>query len=281
MRLNNYTLFSIALISVLALGVSAKPYLTVQGPVNGTLYQNGSVFLGNLGPGQSFYIEASPSTANASGAYVNVGWDTLEALNLPQGWSAQASPLYENPMKLKITASPYAQGGRYNLTIRAVNLQNYSKIGNLTINAEVNVTQNVFNLSVTPGVVDTGVSLPTNLYIKINNTGISEDPFLININGLPAWNVSEEVIAQHSAVSTFVYPVYVDEPGIYHINLTATSATSPLITRSYPIMLNAQASLLNDYYAVGQGVVISPVIMEPAYSFMLLLSDCYRLLTGQ
>lgn len=86
------------------------------------------------------------------------------------------------------------------------------------------------------------------------------------------------MVAQHSAISSFVYPVYAEEPGVYKINLTVTSATSLLITRSYPITLNVQASLFNDYYAVGQGVIISPVIVEPAYGFMLLLSDIFRLL---
>ena len=63
-------------------------------------------------------------------------------------------------------------------------------------------------------------------------------------------------------------------------NLTVTSASSPLITKSYAITLNSQSSLSNDYYALGQGVVISPIILEPAYSVMMLLSEIYRLASG-
>ncbi len=256
-------------------------YLAIQGPVNGTLNNNGSIYLGKVGPGESFYVLASASTYNANNSYVNIGWDKFEAVGLPNGWSAQSSPLYENPMKLKITAAPYAQDGVYKLVLRAVNVGNYSKLGNITINAYVNITPDVFNLNVSPSVINTGVNKPSNLYIRINNTGISDDPFVINAYGLPAWNVSDEVITLHSTSTVFVYPVFVKEPGSYTFNLTVGSATSPLITKSYAITLNAQSSLANDYYALGQGVIISPVIIEPAYSVMVLISYLAGLFSGK
>ncbi|MCL5419926.1 MAG: hypothetical protein M1354_03565 [Candidatus Marsarchaeota archaeon] len=278
MRTTSIAVLALAALSALAFTASAMD-LAIQGPVNGTLHQGGSIYLGKLGPGESFYILASASTPNATGSYINIGWDTLQALNLPSGWSAQPSPLYENPMKLKITASPYAQNGIYNLTIRAVNVQNYSRLGNLTVHAYVNVTQNVFSLDVSPTSISTGVDQPSDLHITINNTGISGDPFLVNAYGLPAWNVSREAVSGPSSVSTLDYPVYVDEPGQYVFNLTVTSATSPLITQSRRITLDVQASVLNDYYATGHGVVLSPIIVEPAYGLMLLLSDAYNYLT--
>ncbi len=278
MRTTSIAVLALAALSALAFTASAMD-LAIQGPVNGTLHQGGSIYLGKLGPGESFYILASASTPNATGSYINIGWDTLQALNLPSGWSAQPSPLYENPMKLKITASPYAQNGIYNLTIRAVNVQNYSRLGNLTVHAYVNVTQNVFSLDVSPTSISTGVDQPSDLHITINNTGISGDPFLVNAYGLPAWNVSREAVSGPSSVSTLDYPVYVDEPGQYVFNLTVTSATSPLITQSHRITLDVQASVLNDYYATGHGVVLSPIIVEPAYGLMLLLSDAYNYLT--
>jgi hypothetical protein len=278
MRTTSIAVLALAALSALAFTASAMD-LAIQGPVNGTLHQGGSIYLGKLGPGESFYILASASTPNATGSYINIGWDTLQALNLPSGWSAQPSPLYENPMKLKITASPYAQNGIYNLTIRAVNVQNYSRLGNLTVHAYVNVTQNVFSLDVSPTSISTGVDQPSDLHITINNTGISGDPFLVNAYGLPAWNVSREAVSGPSSVSTLDYPVYVDEPGQYVFNLTVTSATSPLIMQSRRITLDVQASVLNDYYATGHGVVLSPIIVEPAYGLMLLLSDAYNYLT--
>jgi hypothetical protein len=253
-------------------------YLVVEGPVSRLIYDNGNIDLGKVGPGESFYILASATTSNQSGAMVNIGWDTLKAMDLPNGWATQASPLYENPMKMKVTVAPFATPGNYKMIIRAVNVGNYSKLGNLTFSAYINVSTDVFISSVTPQIVDAGLGEPINLKVVINNTGASDDPFMINAYGLPAWNSPVEVIASHSTNNTYAYPVFVNEPGIYNLTVTINSTTSPLIHQTYPVILLAKASVLNDYRATGQGVVLSPIIYEPSYAFMLLLSDIYRLI---
>lgn len=261
----------------LVMGANAATYLTVTGPVSTTMYNNQSTYLGKIAPGESFYVLASPNTTSMNGNYVNIGWDTLTAVGLPSGWSSQPSPLYENPMKMKITVSPEAQYGNYTMTLRAVNIQNYSGLGNLTFHATVTVTPYVFNMGVSPQALDSGIGQPATLYVTINNTGISDDPFLINASGLPAWNVSEEVISLHSRKNTFTYPVFADEPGVYEMNVSVASATSPLIRKSYPVRFVVKASLLNDYEAVGNGMGLSPIIFEPAYAFMSAISYLYRL----
>lgn len=270
--MKEFTLFTALIAVVLMIGFAGATYIQITGPVTGTLYNNGSVYLGKVGPGESFYVLASATTTNASGKIINIGWNQFEALNLPTGWSAQASPLYENPMKLKITTAPNTQNGTYSLTLRAVNVGNYSRIGNLTFTALVNVTTDVFTPSVSPLKFNVGTGQPYTLQISINNTGISDDPFIINAKGLAAWNVSDPVIALHSTTSSFVYPVFVNVPGVYNFNLTINSATSSLVSESFPITMTAQASLLNDYGAVGQGVVLSPIIYEPTYAVMLLVN---------
>lgn len=259
------------------LPISNAMSLSVLGPTSAVLTNNQGVYLGKVGPGESFYVLASASTPNATGFVVNIGWDQLSAINLPPGWTSQTSLLYENPMKIKITVPTNAKYGIYNLTLLAVNLQNYSKLGNITAIVRVNVTPYVFSAAVQPTTIQSGVSQPTNLYVTINNTGISDDPFSINLNGLPAWNATDQVVALHLTQSTYVYPVYVNEAGKYRFNLTVSSTTSPSLSVSYPINLTARASLLNDYGAVGQGVMLSPVIFEPSYELMLFLSYLYKL----
>jgi hypothetical protein len=270
---------SLTLISLILPAVGAT-YLQVEGPItSGQLPNNGSIYLGKVGPGESFYVLASATTANQSGAVINIGWDKLQAVNLPSGWSSDPSLLYANPMKMKVTVAPSAANGTYQFGIRAVNVGNYSKLGNLTLNAYVNVTPNVFTSSVTPRQLVAGVGQPVNLYITINNTGASDDPFLINAyGGLPAWNAPFKVIAIHATRNTYVYPVFVNVSGVYNFNLTINSTTSQLIRKSYPIQLVAQSSVINDYGATGQGVVLSPMIYEPAYAIMLLLKGAYALI---
>ncbi len=257
--------------------VSAAAYLNVQGPVSGTIYNNGSIYLGKVAPGESFYVLANSSTVNSTGYVVGpIGWDTLTAVGLPQGWSAQNSPLYENPMKMKVTVAPNTSVGNYYVTVRAVNVQNYSGLGNLTFKALINVTPDVFEVNVSPQRIYSGIGQPTSIAVVINNTGISDDPFIINAIGLPAWNVSEQVISLHSRTTSFAYPVFVNEPGVYTFNLTVGSSTSPSIAKSYHITFYVNESLYNDYKAIGQGAVLSPVIFEPAYALMSFLSYLYR-----
>lgn len=253
-------------------------YLGVVGPVAGTLQSNQTLYLGRVGPGESFYVIANSSTTNASGVYVGpIGWDTLQAHDLPAGWSSQASPLYAAAMKTKITVSPNAQYGLYKIQLNAINVQNYSRLGNLTVYVTVNVTPNVLRLSLAPSSLSAGIGQPANLYLYVNNTGISDEPLMINAVGLPAWNLSDEVISLHDSSSKFTYPVFENEPGVYKFNLTVASTTSSLIRTNYPITLTVRESILNDFNAVGNGISLSPMIFEPAYAFMSLLAYLYSL----
>ncbi len=256
-------------------------YLNVTGPINATLYNNESIYLGMVGPGESFYVLASPNTTSMSGNFVNIGWNKLEAVSIPAGWSSQSSALYENPMKMKITVSPSAANGRYRLTLRSVNVENYSGLGNLTFYAYANVTPDVFRLGVTPKALSAGVGQKASFYIEINNTGVSDDPFIISAESLPAWNISMEAISVHSTKSTFEYPVYLEEPGVYAFNLTVRSAASPLIEKSYPVAFTVEESLPYDYSTIGRGVILFPIIFEPAYAFMSFISTAYRYFSGR
>src|SRR5271163_2823929 len=105
----NSKLVYFLVIPAMLMTLSNAIYLSVLGPTSIVLQNNQSVTLGNIGPGESFYVLASASTPNATGYMVNIGWDNLSALNLPKGWTSQPSPLYENPMKIKITVPSDAQ----------------------------------------------------------------------------------------------------------------------------------------------------------------------------
>ncbi len=265
-------------IAAVLVSTAGATYLNIEGPVNVTVHNNESIFLGKIGPGESFYILASPETTNSTGYLANVGWDTLVA-RVPPGWAAEASPLYQNPMKMKVTVSPNAKNGTYEVAIKAVNVGNYSKLGNLTVDAYVNVTPDVYSFKVSPLSLSAGVGQPSDINIWINNTGISDDPFIISAEGLPAWNMSDEVISLHFSKGTFTYPVFMNEPGVYRFNLSVSSASSPLIQRTYPARFTVKESLLNDYSAVGQGVDLSPIIFEPTYAVMSLISGVYKYFT--
>ncbi|MGC9156609.1 MAG: hypothetical protein ACP5GD_00220 [Candidatus Micrarchaeia archaeon] len=246
-------------------------YLSLTYPVQATLHNGSSLYLGKVGPGESFYIDADADTTNANGMMINIGWDTLQTISLPSGWTSQPSPLYANPMKLKITVAQNAPNGTYAIVARAVNIGNYSGLGNLTFTAFINVTPDVLIANVSPLVLHSGVGQPVNLHIFINNTGASDDPFLLYTQGLPAFAESYEVIAKKDTPTTFYLPVYENEPGVYHFKLFVASATSSLVKKVFPETLIVNVSVGNDYAALSQGILISPITYEPAYVIMQLL----------
>lgn len=192
----------------------------------------------------------------------------MYASGLPQGWVVSNSSIYSKYLSVKVTPYANAPNGTYQFKIIAQNFGNYSKLGSIEFTAYVNVTPNVFALSVSPTNISVGPGQPASIQVTINNTGVSDSPFYITAKGLPAWNSSMEVIALHDTSKSFSYPVYEDEPGLYTATMYVSSVASPLIHKESSISLLVQASVPNDYSAIGSGSVAFPIIYEPAYAVM-------------
>jgi hypothetical protein len=255
---------------------SNATYVNMVEPYNATIYNNGNVILGKVGPGQVFYLAISSSTTNVNGIKVNEGWNKLLIVNAPVGWFVENSPLYISIISTKIVVPGNVKYGLYNFTFRAVNIGNYSKVGNLTFNASVNVTPNVFKLSVYPKNVTAGPGQPTPIYVVINNTGVSDSPFIISASGLPAWNYTATVIALHHTTKIFKYPIYENEPGLYDTIINVTSSASPLIHKNVTIIMNVQSSIINNYKAIGEGAITFPIIYAPVYAIMNIIGKFFN-----
>lgn len=273
-------IFVLALLAAAAMaGAAHASYVVITEPYNATItYANGSIYLGKVGPGQTFIVTIQSATANSTGAKLDYGWNQLNATDVPAGWVVKNSPLYRQTLSVEITPASDAPTGTYMFRLTAINIGNYSKIGSMSFTAYVNVTPDVFHLGVSPTKVAAGVGLPSNIYITINNTGVSDSPFIINVTGLPAWSVPPQaVIALHHTSATFAYPVYEYTPGVYKAVVHVSSLESPLVEKSAVVTLTAKAGLASDYASIGDGSVMFPIVYEPAYAIMYLLS----LLFGQ
>ncbi len=280
-RLRISTVFELALIFMVAAlmlpQLASASYVRVIQPFNTTVYaQNSMVYIGKDGPGQTFYITISAATTNSTGAINNLGWNKLVVTGLPHGWIAQNSSLYNPTLSVKITPAATAPNGTYRFNLTAVNVGNYSKLGALRFVAEVNVTPDVFKLGVSPSTAYVGVGSPIDIYVSINNTGVSDSLFLISLSGLPAYNITQSVIALHHTTETFTYPVTLGEPGVYNVNISVKSVASPLIYKQSGVRIVTQATLLNDYYATGSGITAFPIVYEPVYAVMYLISLIFR-----
>ncbi len=265
--------------SVLAvvLPVSAS-YVNIVSPYNFTVNNNGTVALGNVGPGQTFAITISAETTNATGSMLNFGWNKMVVTDLPAGWIAQNSSLNNRFLSTEITVAPKEANGTYSFNVTAINLGNYSKIGALKFTVAINVTPNVLKLDASPSVLRAGPGQPAEVSVLINNTGVSDAPFVITLSGLPAWNTTDTVIALHHTTGKFQYPVYENEPGVYKIKLYVNSTSSPLISKESNLTLIVGASVRNDYTAIGQGVPLFPIIYEPAYAVMYFIGLLAKIL---
>lgn len=252
--------------------ITNATYVSVVEPFNTTINaSNSTVYLGKVGPGQTFYVTISAATTY-NGVNYPIGWDELLVSKLPSGWLAQNSSLYTTQISAKITVAPNAANGTYPITISAVNVGNYSKLGAIDFRAVVNVTPDVFKLSVHPTNISTGPGQPAEIFVSINNTGVSDSPFQITIHNLPAWNRTDTVIALHHTSQEFVYPVYVNEPGSYRTTLYVSAFSSPLVYKQGNVTIVTKASVPNDYAALGQGAPVFPIIYEPAYAVMYLIN---------
>ena len=261
------------LCSIVLSGLSAASYVQISSPYNATIYNGGSIYLGKVGPGQTFYVDVIANTTNSNGTLVEQGWGRLVATGLPAGWVAKNSGLYTNPLVIEVKPAADAANGTYSFNVTAQNLiGNSSGISPVTFTAYVNVTPNVFNLSVSPSSITEVTGEQSNVYVTINNTGVSDNPFEISITGIPGVKIQDLVIALHHTSKRFVYPIAVDTPGVYHANINVQSTSSPSVNKTTQIKLVAQANLLSDYSAIGKGAVVFPIIYEPANAVMYLIS---------
>ncbi len=265
------------MLSLVAVPLASATYVSIVEPFNHTINtQNSTVYLGKDGPGQTFYVTISAATTNSTGALNNLGWNQFVVSGLPQGWIAQNSALYTPTLSVKITPQATTSDGSYSFNLTAVNFGNYSKLGSLKFTAVVNVTPDVFKLNVTPITTYEGVGTPTDVYVSINNTGVSDSLFQVSLKGLPSYNITQSVIALHHTTERFTYPITLNEPGVYHVSIDVGSVASPLIFRQTNITIVTKASLLNDYHAIGSGVVAFPIVYEPVYAIMYLISLIFR-----
>ncbi len=266
----------IATVAALAVPAGAA-YVNITSPFNYSVTNNGTIALGNVGPGQTFYVTISSVTSNGTFTF-DRGWNKLTASNLPAGWIVENSSLNNQALSAEITVAPTAPDGQYIFNITAINLGNYSKLGSLSFTAEVNVTPNVFKLSTSPSVLKAGPGQPAEIQVTINNTGVSDSPFVVSLGGIPAWNTTDTVIALHHTTGRFLYPVYENEPGVYNIKLYVNSTASPLISKESNLTLVVGASLTNDYSAIGEGTPLFPITYEPAYAVMYFIGLLAKLL---
>ncbi len=258
------------------LGITGSVTVSLTGPVVMTISNGSSIYLGKVGPGQTFYVNVTSSTYTNSGNYLNIGWNELAVKKAPPGWTIQNSSLNTINLPVLIKPAPDTPTGRYPITFEAVNIGNYSGLGTLTFTGYINVTPDVFKMQASPNILQVNAGSKADIIISINNTGVSDNPFLITLTGLPAWNQTETAIALHHTSGTFTYGIIEYIPGVYKTALLVQSISSPIVYKETNITIIVKRGLLSDYTAIGGGTITFPIIYEPALAVMYIIGEAIK-----
>ena len=271
---------AIVFVALIALSYSVCGiYATALEPVKKTLYPGETIAVGKAGPGQTVYlvIDRASDGGNCPNNFCPDGWDTVVATEIPEGWSVEPSPMQETPMKLKIKIAPDAADGEYNLTLSVVDEGNYNQLGNMTIYATVEVSRDVFDISVDPTRVETGVGQPAIYNIRISNTGAASDPFEVRVKegDIPAWRFRKTALVNYGSERTIPYEVVLNEEGERIFTIEVTSPSSPQIHKEMDVVIDSRSNIISDWKATTHGVLIFPILEGPIYAVVGLLSKLF------
>ena len=262
------------ILTALALAVAAAD-LEVLRPANVVVRDGGELALGTVGPGQTLSIEAN-ALVETGGIYgIGGRWDKLEVVETPEGWDSEDSYLYEQPLKTRITVARNAPDGEYIVMVRAVDIQNKEELGEVRLMLKVNVSKEVFGMKVEPKGKETGAAQPATYMITLYNDGVASDAFEISASGLPAWEFRKTVFVPYGSSRQVPFDLVAGEDGEYDVKINVRSLSSERIGGEEGIHLSVRTSLVSDYKAVNNGLLIFPIFEQAAYSVMGLLANLF------
>jgi hypothetical protein len=267
------------LISLLALALLAMPLhastLNVVSPVDKVAQDGEELFIGDVGPGQTVFIEADAIVKTGGKFGLGGRWDRLDIVNVPDGWTSENSLLYEQPLKALIKVAPNASDGDYIVRARAVDIEGKEALGQVNLRLRVHVTRGVFSMEVSPLRAETGATQPASFTITIHNNGVASDAFEISSEGVPTWNFRKTVFVPYGATRVVQYEFASSEEGEYAPVIRVTSLSSPLLGGRQNVQLGVSTSLWSDYRATNNGLLLFPIFEQAAYSVMGLISNLF------
>lgn len=261
------------LLAFSAAAAAQSYYIKVVDPVQAQFTEEPHVVpLGVAGPGQSIDLIVDPTSGGPG------NWEILriDPESLPQGWSVRDSLVYESKLKAIIHIGPTTAPGQYTLKAWVEDEGNYHKMGNKTFTLTVDVSLDVFAVSVNPVEQQVGVQQPAIYYITIENKGSAGDSFEVTWSGLPlAWGVPKprSMFIPHNSAKVVPVEIPTREPSVNKVALNVTSLSSPQLTWSRDVDLRVASSLWQDWKAAGQGGLLFPILEQPIYALLAFIAN--------
>jgi hypothetical protein len=238
--------------------------------------ENGDVIdLGTIGPGQTLDIrvdrEVKTGGLHGEGGF----YDKAEAIDLPRGWTSKESELYQDPLQVTITADPDAPEGNYTMRVRVIDENNGEKLGNVTFTVKVRITWDVMDFDVSPSYINVGPGQPARFTITINNKGSTSDVFRVSALGAKRWEFIRPVFVPAQSSKTVYYEIAGTEEETYKAAIKVESLASQNIAGEKNVTLSIRPTLMGDYRATNNGVVVFPIFQGPIYALAGLISNLF------
>jgi hypothetical protein len=248
--------------------------LTVYEPVATDVYDGDKIDLGMVGPGQTAYVIAESIVKEGGLQGLGGRIDRINFTEAPPGWVVTPSQLYGSPMKAIIKVPADAKDGEYWFTMKAIDEPPGEGLGNVTFKARLVVSRSVLTMDVWPERIVTGAGQPAGYYVKINNNGVASDVFEVSSEGMPRWDHKLVVFVPRGSSKIVRYEVAGDEEQEYQVKLKVRAPfSSELLRAEKSVSVDINTNLVSDLQATGHGLLLFPVIEQPVYSLMGLVSN--------
>lgn len=231
--------------------------------------------LGTVGPGQTVSIQIDPITKAGGIHGIGGQYDLAVVTDIPRGWTAEPSKLYQNPLHLTITASPDTPEGDYSAKVVVVDEANGEGLGNVSFTVRLHVTYDVLSADVSPPYRNVGPGQPARFAITIVNKGSASDVFDVSATGSKRWEFRKPIYVPAQSSRTIYYEIVGDEEETYRMTINVVSLASSKISEQKNVTLFVRSDLLGDYRATNNGVLLFPVFESVVYSLAGLISNLF------
>jgi len=247
---------------------------SILSPVSIRVEDGMQIALGDVGPGQTFFVIAEPKEATGGKYGLGGAYDQLVAISLPYGWASTPSKLYANPLQTEITVPKDAIDGEYDVQLALWDEAGSEGLGqNLTFIVRAKVTRDVMDMKVEPSHMSVGAGQPARYTITIVNKGIANDVFTVGSSGVRDWEFRRSIYIPSGTSKTLTYEVVGNDESDYSVKVLSSSSSSDRIMAEREVTLRVNTDLFSDFRAVNKGVLLFPLTEAPLYFIVGLLSN--------
>ena len=259
---------------ILLLLTSVSFSATVIEPVKSEVSQGSNIYVGDVGPGQPFSVSILKRVYEG-GRFGKGGYfDRAVVSNLPEGWSAKDSKIFDDPLQVRIVPAEDAEEGNYTFTITLVDVDNAELLGNLSFNVTVSINKDVMAVYVDRKVFRSGPSQPFRVVVNVWNKANIGDVFVAkaNIGGIVK---EKEVFIPAKKYGTVVFEFTLKDEDVYRGTLEVRSKHSASIRAEESFTAYIEGSFFEDIGASGRGVLLLYYPFQPIYDIAYLLYSAF------